>query len=197
VVLAAILTVPACAGEKGSAYKKKGAERGGADKGTAVLQIGSRRVTLEEVDRRAMSTNVDAYNKLYEARRGVIDQIVSDALLDGEAQSKGLSRDALIEQEVTAKIAPVGEADVQAFYEQNKNGMQGRTLEQVAPQIQAYLGQQRRQEAMSALLKALRQKADVKVMLEPPRVEVLLAANDPTKGPADAPIQILEFSEFQ
>jgi len=194
-VLAAIVTFPACAGDK--ADKKKGHERAGAPAAPAVLQIGERGYTLEEIDRQAMAANAEAYNKLYEARRAMIDQIVSESLLDGEAKSRGITREALLEQEVTAKTAAVGDAEVQAFYEQNKPAMQGRTLEQVGPQIKAYLGQQRQQGATNALLQALRQKTDVKITLEPPRVEVRVDPSAPAKGPADAPVQIVEFSDFQ
>jgi protein-disulfide isomerase len=34
-------------------------------------------------------------------------------------------------------------------------------------------------------------------MLEPPRVEVTLAANDPSRGPAAAPVTIVEYSDYQ
>jgi protein-disulfide isomerase len=35
------------------------------------------------------------------------------------------------------------------------------------------------------------------VLLDPPRQEVAVAANDPVKGPANAPITIIEFSDYQ
>ena len=44
---------------------------------------------------------------------------------------------------------------------------------------------------------SIKAKHEVKIHLDPPRVSVTIAANDPTKGPAGAPIQILEYSDFQ
>jgi protein-disulfide isomerase len=75
--------------------------------------------------------------------------------------------------------------------------MQGRTLEQMSTQMKTYLANQSRQGAMNVLLASLRDKNPVETLLEPPRVAVTIAANDPTKGPADAPVQVLEFSDFQ
>src|SRR4029453_10212692 len=45
-------------------------------------------------------------------------------------------------------------------------------------------------------LEILRGKADVSVSLEAPRVKVADAGR-PSRGPADAPVEIVEFSDFQ
>ena len=50
---------------------------------------------------------------------------------------------------------------------------------------------------MKRLLANIKTKHDVRINLDPPRVPVTVAANDPVKGPAGAPVQILEFSDFQ
>ena len=39
--------------------------------------------------------------------------------------------------------------------------------------------------------------AGVKVMLDPPRYTVAVAANDPVRGVASAPVTIVEFSDYQ
>ena len=43
----------------------------------------------------------------------------------------------------------------------------------------------------------MKSKNNVTTTLDPPRVPVTVAANDPVKGPAGAPVQIVEFSDFQ
>ena len=43
---------------------------------------------------------------------------------------------------------------------------------------------------------SLKAKTDVRVMLDPPRQKVA-TANSPSKGPANAPIEMVEFSDFQ
>ena len=49
----------------------------------------------------------------------------------------------------------------------------------------------------ASIIDALKSKTTVAVMLDPPRQKVKMAANSPMRGPADAPIQIVEFSDFQ
>ena len=65
------------------------------------------------------------------------------------------------------------------------------TLEQMGPQIRQFLTSQRRGEAMASL----RKTAVVDVRLDPPRASV--AATGPSRGPADAPVTIVEFSDYQ
>ena len=78
-----------------------------------------------------------------------------------------------------------------AFYEKNKQRMGGATRDQVADRIRSFLDEQRNGEVTAAL----RKRANVTLMLEPPRVTV--AAEGPSLGPADAPVTIIEFSDFQ
>jgi protein-disulfide isomerase len=87
---------------------------------------------------------------------------------------------------------------VQRFYDENKDRTQGRTLEQLRQPILDFLGSQRQQQARAKLVDDLRTKAgDLRVMLEPPRVEVTLAATDPSRGPDTAPVTIVEYSDYQ
>ena len=52
--------------------------------------------------------------------------------------------------------------------------------------------------ARAQLVDELRDKAgNVRVLLEPPRVEVAVAATDPAKGPETAPVTIVEYSDYQ
>jgi protein-disulfide isomerase len=64
-------------------------------------------------------------------------------------------------------------------------------------QIAGYLGQQHQHDRKEAFLKELRTKAGVKMLLEPPRIDVEIGDNNPVKGPAGAPVTIVEFSDFQ
>jgi protein-disulfide isomerase len=68
--------------------------------------------------------------------------------------------------------------------------------EQVAGQIKTFLQQQRTQEARETFITSLRQKHKVRILLEPPREKVEIAGA-PTKGPENAPVTIIEWSDFQ
>ncbi|HET9212411.1 MAG TPA: thioredoxin domain-containing protein [Thermoanaerobaculia bacterium] len=120
-----------------------------------------------------------------------LDQAVQDRLLEAEAASRKVTKDQLLAE---IKPAPVTDADVDAFYEQNKAQIP-RPKDQVAAQIKTYLEQQGQQKARTEYFKSLEAKYKVDYKLEPIRVDV--AATGPAKGPANAPVTIVEFSDFQ
>jgi protein-disulfide isomerase len=88
----------------------------------------------------------------------------------------------------------VTDADVDAFYTANKERIP-RPKEEVAAQIKQYLEQQGQQKVQQDFYASLRDKYKVEMKLEPIRVEV--AATGPAQGPANAPVTIVEFSDFQ
>lgn len=160
-------------------------------------KFGNETISLKEIDEKLLKTNMKLAQDLYNARRAALDQLVMERLLAADAKAKNVTVDQLIKEKVAEKVQPVTDAEVSTYYEANKGRMGGKTLEQVGPQIKQQLASQRQNVARDALIKELKQTAQVKVTLDPPRALVTLAANDPVKGPATAKVTIVEFSEFQ
>jgi protein-disulfide isomerase len=129
-------------------------------------------------------------SRLYEMRSHSLERMIDARVVDAEARRRQLDAEALVQQEVAA-LDPVSEEEIGAFYTENKERVGDRSLEELAPQIRRYLENQRRVDAVAAL----RERARVRLLLEPPRVEV--AAEGPVLGPGDASVTIIEFSDFQ
>jgi protein-disulfide isomerase len=174
---------------------KKTAEPAAAPAGVAAT-IGDQKITFQEVDAKAASALVQVRQQEYEARRGALDTILSEAVLDREAKAQGVSREDLLKKEVTDKVTDPPPADIDAYYEKNKARYGAQTKEQAAPGIALMLRQQRIQEDQRAYIRGLRQKYGVKVLLDAPRVQVAVD-DDAAKGPATAPVTIVEFSDYQ
>ncbi len=160
-------------------------------------QVGDYRITLDVLDESARAADATAYQALYDARKQALDLMISDRLLTLEAEAKEITKEQLINQEISQNFQPPTTEQVEAFYIENKASMRNQPLDKVNAQIQNFLANQSRQLAMKRLLASIKAKHDVQIYLDPPRVPVTVAANDPVKGPAGAPIQILEFSDFQ
>jgi hypothetical protein len=190
-VLASVLIWGAACAE---APQGKSGEASGAE---IAARVGDRTITVQEVDEKAMAANVKAYQALYDARRSALEQIISDLLLEEEAAAKGISKDELVDQAITQKVEVVTDSDIEAFYNQNRSGLGGRTLDQMKEQIRQFLASQRVSQVRQEFFDQLKKKAEVRVSIEPPRAPVTVAANDPSLGPADAPVTIVEFSDFQ
>jgi len=170
--------------------------------GDVVAKVGATSITLAQVDEKALEQPVANFGSLklsqalYEARRQAIDELVANALLDVEAKQRGVERAALIEKEISDKVTPVGDAEVASWYQANQARVQGAPLEQVRAPIRAYLIQERMAVAREQFLDTLKAKTPVVISLEPPRLAVS-AAKGATKGQPNAPIEMIEFSDFQ
>jgi protein-disulfide isomerase len=167
-----------------------------------VATVGSLSITLGEVDDKAMQQsastfgNVKLSQALYEARRTALEELVANKLMDDAAKAQGIERSALIEKEITSKLPAVTDDEIAAWYQANQARVQGATIEQVRQPIRAFLTQERMQGVREAYLTTLRAKTSVRVTLDPPR-QTVASAGFPAKGPAGAPIEMIEFSDFQ
>jgi len=189
----------ACAQEP-TASAQSPAPQGNPDQ--VVAEVAGVPITLKDVD--AKWEEFDAAERarvtqaMYQNRRNMLDQLVGDRLIANAAKAASQTSDKFIEA-YAAKLPPVSEADVAAFYEQNKERAQGRTLDQLRGEIKPFLDARRDAQARAMLVEELKAKnaGGVRVMLEPPRYTVPLTADDPVRGNAAAPITIVEFSDFQ
>lgn len=176
------------------------AAAGGSD--PVVAEVGGRKITLSEVD--AKWQEFDAAERarltqlLYQNRRNMLELVVGDILIADAAKAANMTPEAFTEREIAKRSQPISEAEIQKFYEENKERAQGRTMEQLRQPIVDFLQGQKQGQARALLVDELRNKAaNVRVMLDPPRVQVEVAANDPVRGDATAPVTLVEFSDYQ
>ena len=162
-----------------------------------VATVGDKVITLEEVDRKALTQNLKVFQDLYNARRQALRGIVDDLLLNREASARDVTIEELTDTEITRKIKEVTDADVDAFFNTNQAQMRGQPLEQMGGQIRAFLQNRNRFEARKNFLDRLKNKENIQISLSPPRAQVRIADNDPVKGATDAVVTIVEFSDFQ
>jgi hypothetical protein len=100
--------------------------------------------------------NLPLAQALYEARRAVLDEMIGNRLIDADAKARGVDRDALVQQEITAKVTQPNDLDVAEWYKANQARVQGATLEQVATPIRSLLVQERTAAARRTYVDRLR-----------------------------------------
>ena len=128
--------------------------------------------------------------ELFELRDGALQQMFEERVLEAEAQRRGVDIETLLDQEIEAQGA-LTDAEIRTWYDENQARLNGAEFEAIQDQIRIFLGGQRAGKARQAILS----NAQLIVHLEPPRVQI--AATGPSKGPADAPVTIIEFSDFE
>jgi protein-disulfide isomerase len=130
---------------------------------------------------------------------GRLNQLIADRLLGQEAKRRGIGVDALVRDEIEAKVIAVTEADVTDFINQNRARIRQPEGAEVRSKVADFLRQQRLNQRRDTYVAGLRSQTPVQVYLkepEPIRVKV-----DPTvgfaRGAREAPVTIVEFSDFQ
>jgi hypothetical protein len=183
-----------------NASTEEKAEQTGGDKvgGEVVAMLGDVPITMAEVDEKSQAMSLKPYQDLYNQRRQAIDQIIADRLLEKEAEAAGMTPADLMKQEVQDKAPAVTDEAVQGFFAQNQAQMGGRELDDsLKAQIGNYLMAQNMGQLQRDFLERLKSEANVSISLDAPRIDVVIAENDPSMGPAGAPVTIVEYSDFQ
>lgn len=134
----------------------------------------------------------------YELARRQSDQLVDDALLLEEARRRQIGPEEIIRAEISDKIKAPTEAEVATFYTNNKARISG-DLDSVRNQLANYLQEQSRQQLEKELSARLRQGADIRWLISEPELPALNISvdDDPARGPANAPVTVVEFTDFQ
>jgi protein-disulfide isomerase len=167
---------------------------------TAAADLNGEPVTLAELDAWIkdqlfeQATGERDPSKLYELRSRNLDEMIDQRLLEAEAAPRGLTPEELVRQE-TEKQSAVADEELLAFYEENKQRMGDVAFEEIKPRILTHLQQQRGSTLAKEYIQGLRAKASIEIHIDAPRVDV--RATGPSLGPNDAPVTIIEFSDYQ
>ena len=134
----------------------------------------------------------------YELTKHQAEQTVNNLLLLEEARRRQIGPEEIIRSEVSDKVRPPTEAEVAKFYEENKSRING-DLNTVRNQIADYLHERERSRLEQELSARLRKTAKIRWLItEPvPPVQNISVDDDPSRGPANAPVTIVEFTDFQ
>lgn len=161
--------------------------------------IGGQPVTLADV-RARVGDDLDQNEIRYQIAQhrlvdGALQDILRELVLGGEARRQGKTIEQLVAAEAGGNLDPSA-VEVAAWYQENPDKVGGRPLEQIRGQIADYLRTERMKAATDKLTARLNRERNVTVNLEPYR---LAMNNDgaPAKGPASAPVTLVEFSDFQ
>jgi protein-disulfide isomerase len=170
--------------------------------GDVAARVGDRAITVKELDERWQkeepAQKAQAEQAIYDGRKTALDAIIADMLIAQAAKAKNVTPEAFVQAELAKRVKPVNDTDVRNFYVQNSERMQGRTFEQMSTAIQHYLEEQGQSAAKEDLIAELKKSGPaIRVAMDAPRTTITVNPDDPSQGKADAPVTVVEFSDFQ
>jgi protein-disulfide isomerase len=150
---------------------------------------------LAKLDTMRFSSEAALNKTKLEILHKTLNGLIQNKLLAAEAAKRSQKVEELINVEIESNVIKPSDDDLKEFYELNKAQIPI-PLEQAKPQLRDFIIEQQRSQYRNMLLRSLTKTYGVKVLIEPLRVEVA-SAGFPSHGPANAPITIVEFADFE
>jgi protein-disulfide isomerase len=155
-------------------------------------------ITMGTINERMKPIDYRLRLEAYRLAKEAVERTITDLLLLAEANRRNIPPESIVRTEVSDKIHPPTEAEIAKFYSDNKSAIKGE-LGTVRNQLASYLEEQERRRLDAVLADRLRKGADIKILIsEPvPPVQSISTDDDPFRGDLNAPVTIVEFTDFQ
>jgi len=167
----------------------------GTGSNPTVAKVGDISISLNELDEAAKSELQEVELKTYQIRKGVLNDLINKKLLEMAAKKAGKTVDAYLAEEVDAKVKMPTEEELLSLYNSRKQPNMP-AFEEMKSNIQQYVVENQKSQLLRAHIQSLKDTTQVSSNLETPRVKIDVG-NSPSLGPKDAPITIVEWSDYQ
>jgi len=165
----------------------------GQNDSSVVAEIAGRKVTADELAEKEAGKLLQAKYKYYLAERDALELYIEDQLLEMQAKKEGVTLDELYKRHVAINVPEPTEDQLRFYYE----GVQtDESYESARIHIIDTVHQLRTKKARDAYLAELRAQYGVVVELSQPSAHVEVA-NAERLGSENAPVQIIEFADYE
>jgi protein-disulfide isomerase len=173
------------------------------DPNAPVARMASGTITARELDELVKSElrkmESEYQERVYELRRNALESMIVKRLVEAKAKAEGLTPEEYAQREVLKKVPEPTDEEIRSLYDRAvAGGEKLPPLDKFKPDLARFIKQQKAREVAASWYEELKKEAKVEILLpayEPPKVVV--AADGPAKGPANAPVTIVEFSDFE
>lgn len=167
----------------------------GSDSERPVALIDGRPVLQRELLPLVGPQLLELRNREFELRSAALETVLGRKLLDAEAAKLGMNADDLLRQEADSKVEEPTDGEVYAYFLAQRDRA-NQPYQSASRQLRQALKDAKIQQARQDYVKRLRSQAKVEITLPKPRWAVMGGATR-FRGEANAPVTIVEFSDFQ
>ena len=135
----------------------------------------------------------------YQTAMQGIEQAIFEKILEEEVKAGGYDSQALLKAEVEDKVGEASTEEIAQMYEQFKSRLEGMTLEMATPLITQQLMRQNKANVSKLTWKSCVPSTMFKSPYHTQKVprQKVSADDDPFLGTDGAPVEIIQFAEFQ
>lgn len=190
-------TAAASAKEKAAVpAKEKAAAPPAKEDDPVVAKVGTVSITRSQLLDAAKSKLAKIRNEEYEIQQQTLNDMINQMLLDQAAADRKKSVEELMKNEVEDKVPMPSLEEARAVYDIQPDKYSKMDPNVALMQIEQELWNRRYEQRRYGLLLQLGAEKNVQFLLKAPTLDIPLAKL-PQEGPADAPVTIVEVSDFQ
>jgi len=161
---------------------------------TVVARVGDVEITADDLEAEAGPALMKLRQQMYDAKVQVLEAKIFDVLTAKAAKDAGVPQEQWLEENLA--VPEPSEAEIAKVMAQYRSRL-AKEDDAARKQVVDYLKQQGAQGAALDLQRRLAEAAGVEIFLDPPRVQPIIDGPSPSRGPADAPIVLIEYTDFQ
>ncbi len=161
-----------------------------------VARIGDDVITAAEVEAMVGSSLVKLRQEIYNTTVGELNAQIFERLVTQKATADGITREEFLAREMDGKMTEPDEGEIVKVMSMYRNRLPQDDA-QARQQVVQALQQQQQAKLVEALRDEMFAEAGVVILLQPPRAEVAITEGTPSRGPATAPIVLVEYTDYQ
>lgn len=159
--------------------------------------INGRAITEKEIDELIGSQLYPLQERIYQLRKRALEDLAVQLVLKSEAKKRGVTVEQL-RQQLASTETEVSQADVDRAYVENLEILERMNEDEAKQRIRLELESRRKFDRYKAAVAQLLSRAKVETyLLEPVPPSSRMGADGPSQGPANAPVTVVEYSDFQ
>lgn len=154
-------------------------------------------ITRAEVERPIETQLNDLRLKIYELQTRSLERLINQKVLEREAKKRALSLEQLVNLEVKSKIPPISEEEIDKELARLQQTQANVKITRNDAHRSLYA--RKYYEVMGDYLARVKKDIPIQIMLEEPKTPVydVATSDDPWAGNAQAPVTLVEFTDFQ
>ena len=157
----------------------------------------SRVITQKEIDEAVGSQLYALQEKVYNLRKKALENLVIQILLSDEAKRRGVTEAELRQQLIPPRVE-VKQSDIDNTYANNIGILENMSEDEAKQRIRLDLETRFKLEVYKSAISEIVSKGKIETFLtEPIPPPSRITAKGPSMGPVNAPVTIVEFSDFQ
>jgi protein-disulfide isomerase len=167
-----------------------------SDNAVAVVN-GRLAITEREVDQAVGAQLYNLQERIYDLRKRALENLLIQIVLKNEAEQRGITVEKLRNELMPDKVE-VRQSDIDQRYADNLGTLENMNEDEAKQRIKLDLESRLRFDRYQAAISEIMSRAKIEILLSEPAPALSAINTDgPSKGPRDAPVTIVEFSDFQ